>query len=114
MTQLDETVSMLQDSQLDGICYIGTVQKVEPVKYKGTDEAIDGLAKLIMVSSQGELRIDLVKTAKQMTGDVELPAFGELVQAMPGTRWIVKLWRTSSVTDGKTYVNFTAVGAHRI
>lgn len=101
-------------TELDGLCYIGEIEKVEPVKYRGSDEAIPGLAKLTMKSSQGEFRIDLSKTAKQMTGDVELPAFPKLVQALPGTRWLVKVWRTTSTTDGKTYTNYTAVDAQRI
>jgi len=99
---------------LDGLCYLGTIVKVEPVKYKGTDEQIAGLAKLTMTSSQGELRVDLAATAKQMTGEIELPAFQKLVQALPGTTWLVKLWRTTSTTDGKTYTNFTAVDAQRV
>lgn len=108
----DDTAQTAGD--LDGLCFIGTVKEVTPLKYKGSDEAIPGLAKLTMLSSQGEFRIDLSKTAKQMTGDVNLPAFPKLVQAMPETRWIIKVWRTTSTTDGKTYTNYTAVDAHRI
>src|ERR1700728_3062799 len=101
-------------SPLDGLCYLGSVLRVEPVCRKATTDPIPGLAKLIMQSSQGEFRVDLAKTAKQMTGDVELAAFDTLVQAMPGTRWIVKVWRNTSTTDGKQYTNFTAVDAARI
>jgi hypothetical protein len=102
------------DSQLDGLCFIGLVVKVEAVKFKGSDQPIDGLAKLTMTSSNGEFRIDLSKTAKQITGDVDLPAFPKLVNAMPDSRWIIKIWRTTSTTEGKTYTNYTAVDAQRL
>ena len=102
-------------NDLDGLCFIGTIVRVEAVKFKGSDDPISGLAKLVMSSAKtDEFRIDLSKTARQITGDVDLPAFPLLVQAMPGTRWLVTLWKTTSTTDGKTYVNYTAVDAARI
>jgi hypothetical protein len=100
---------------LDGLCYLGTLVAITPAKFKGTDDTIPGLANAAFTSSQGDFKVNLSKTAKQMTGDVELPAFDKLVQAMPGTKWIVKLWRTTSAPDanGKTYQNYTAVDATR-
>ncbi|MCU1362401.1 MAG: hypothetical protein JWM55_229 [Acidimicrobiaceae bacterium] len=107
-----------EPTTLEGLCFVGTLIRVEPARFKDGGDIIEGLANAIFsdpLGNHGERKINLAREVRQLMGPVTLPAFAKLAQAMPGTRWLVTLKSDQSPSeDGKrVWMNYTAIDAQR-
>ncbi len=106
----DENGEQLAPTTIDGLCFIGTVTKVEQVQTKD-GRYLPDLANVTVQGSKTTERLQLARRERTLNGDVLLPAFDKLIYGTGKTFCISVGGAPYIAASGKAYSNYTAIDA---
>jgi hypothetical protein len=93
----------------DGLCFRGVLKHVEQSKSKEGQYLPFGRA--VFSTEKGDEKINIQEVLKHPMGDVQLSAWGTLINAQPGSAWELIVFAEGTIYNARVYVNLTATEA---